>query len=472
MSNNKLYTDLVNKGNQTGEAISIQKFLVRVQGLDKVKIGAVVVFETGEDGIVQGVQEDFVEILNLSPSLISIGTLVVEKTDELTIGVSDDLLGRIINPLGHPIDSLGIITKSKQQKVFNNAITFNERDVLSTQMETGVTLVDTLFPIVYGQRIAIMGDAKSGKTSFLSQLSINQAKKKKIIVYVLIGKRKSDIELLIRRFEEAKIRDKVVMVIADVFDSLPLTYLAPYSGCAVAEYLWHAGNDVIVIYDDLSNHAKAYRELSLLLRKNPGREAYPGDMFYAHSSLLERAGKTLNNGKTLTSLPISVTPNDDITGFLSTTLISITDGQLIFDNSIMRQGIKPAVNVGLSVSRVGGRGQTQTARYLARIISSYLANYRTTLESSRFVSEQSNETKSTLRIGERIYLIFGQSPKELFTLIEQQIMLQVALGSGGIDDFDSVKLRQTVRDIALKDKVNTNIDNLSQKIIQSMQVGA
>ena len=467
MSNKKIYSSLVDRGNQTGEVISTDRFLAIVKGLDKIMIGAMVVFENGQDGIVQGVREDFVEVLSLSSEIIEIGNLVVAKTDKLSIGVSEGLLGRIINPLGHPIDGKGIVRKAKDQDVFSEALDFKNRAILSTQLETGVTLVDTLFPIVYGQRIAIMGDSKSGKTTFLSQLAINQAKKGKIIVYVLIGKRKPDVEILINRFEKEKVSSKIVFVLADVFDSLPLTYLAPYSGCAVAEYLWQAGNDVIIIYDDLSNHAKAYRELSLILRKNPGREAYPGDMFYAHSSLLERAGKMESNGKTLTSLPISVTPNDDITGFLSTTLISITDGQLIFDNSIMRSGIKPAINVGLSVSRVGGRGQTKNARYIARITSSYLANYRITLESSRFVSEQSNETKSTLRIGSRIYDIFGQSPHELFTLIEEQIMLKVALGSGSLDTLDVAKLKSIVKNLPLKDKVDTNIESISEKIIQS-----
>ena len=310
-----------------------------------------------------------------------------------------------------------------------------------------------------------MGDTKSGKTTFLTQIAINQARKGKIIVYVLIGKRKADIEVMINRFTSAKVKDKIVLVLADVFDSLPVTYLAPYSGCTIAEFFWHSGEDVIIIYDDLSSHAKAYRELSLLMRKNPGREAYPGDMFYVHSSLLERAGKILSNGKTLTSLPVSVTPNDDITGFLSTTLISITDGQIIFDNNIMRQGIKPAINVGISVSRVGGRGQTKTARYIARIVSSYLANYRTTLETSRFVSEQSNEAKATIRIGERIYGIFGQNPNELFTLIEEQIMLQVALGSGDIDNLDIDRLKATVKSIPTKEKGDKNIDEIVQKII-------
>ena len=391
--------------------------------------------------------------------------MVVSGDDEIKVKVSNDMLGRIVDPLGRTVDGIGMLPKSSEQKVFGHAIEFQDRAILSTQLETGVTVVDTLFPVVYGQRIAVMGDAKSGKTTFLTQLAINQAKKGKIIVWVLIGKRKSDVEQLIQRFENSKTKDRVIFVIADVFDSLPMTYLAPYSGCAIAEYFWENNDDVIVIYDDLSSHAKAYRELSLLMRKNPGREAYPGDMFYVHSSLLERAGKKISNGKTLTSLPISITPNDDITGFLSTTLISITDGQLIFDNSIMRQGIKPALNVGLSVSRVGGRGQTNTARYIARIVSSYLANYRSTLETSRFVSEQSPETKSILRIGERIYGIFGQAPNELYTLIEEQIMLQVALGSGSINNLDIMDLKQRVKAIPAKDKGDKNIDAIAQKLL-------
>ena len=465
MSDTKMFKSLVEKGNETGEVVYSDRFLAHVNGLEKAMVGSVVIFEDGSTGLIQGIFEDYAEVLNLSTEIINIGTLVVAKSEEISVKVSKDMLGRIVDPLGRPVDGLGIFPKTQEQKIFGKAMVFKDRAILSTQLETGITLVDTLFPVVYGQRIAIMGDTKSGKTTFLTQIAINQARKGKIIVYVLIGKRKADIEVMINRFTSAKVKDKIVLVLADVFDSLPVTYLAPYSGCTIAEFFWHSGEDVIIIYDDLSSHAKAYRELSLLMRKNPGREAYPGDMFYVHSSLLERAGKILSNGKTLTSLPVSVTPNDDITGFLSTTLISITDGQIIFDNNIMRQGIKPAINVGISVSRVGGRGQTKTARYIARIVSSYLANYRTTLETSRFVSEQSNEAKATIRIGERIYGIFGQNPNELFTLIEEQIMLQVALGSGDIDNLDIDRLKATVKSIPTKEKGDKNIDEIVQKII-------
>ena len=465
MSSSQIFKSLVEKGNDSGEVIYSDRFLARVSGLDKVMMGSVVVFEDGSNGLVESIYDDYIEILNLNTEVINIGSLVVVKDEEIKVKVSKEMLGRIVDPLGKAVDGLGMLPKTSEQIVFGQAIDFQDRAILSNQLETGVTVVDTLFPVVYGQRIAVMGDAKSGKTTFLTQLAINQARKGKIIVWVLIGKRKSDVEQLIQRFENSKTRDRVIFVIADVFDSLPMTYIAPYSGCAIAEYFWENNEDVIVIYDDLSSHAKAYRELSLLMRKNPGREAYPGDMFYVHSSLLERAGKKSSNGKTLTSLPISITPNDDITGFLSTTLISITDGQLIFDNSIMRQGIKPALNVGLSVSRVGGRGQTNTARYIARIVSSYLANYRSTLETSRFVSEQSAETKSILRIGERIYGIFGQAPNELYTLIEEQIMLQVALGSGSMNNLDIPDLKQRVKALPTKDKGDSNIESISQKLI-------
>ena len=469
MSDSRLFKKLAEKGHESGEVIASDRFLARVKGLNRVTIGSTVVFENGDHGLVEGITEDYVEILNLSSEIIAIGSLVIINTPELSINVSKEMLGRIVNPLGQAVDDLGIIGRDVQMPVFEKAIKFSERAILSNQLETGVTLVDTLFPIVYGQRIAIMGDAKSGKTTFLTQLAINQAKKGKIIVYVLIGKRKSDIETLLHRFEKAKVREKIVFVLADVFDSLPMTYIAPYCGCSIAEFFWHSGEDVIIIYDDLSSHAKAYREFALMMRKNPGREAYPGDMFYVHSSLLERAGKLKSNNKTLTSLPVSVMPNDDITGFLSTTLISITDGQIIFDNNIMRQGIKPAINVGLSVSRVGGRGQSTNARYIARIISSYLSNYRSTIETSRFVSEQSNETKSILRIGKRIYDIFGQNPDELYTLIEEQILLQTVLGSGSLDNLDIQKLKNTIKALPIKEKSDNNINAAAQKIIQKEQ---
>lgn len=462
MSSKKLFNKFVEQGNDTGEVIGINDFLAQVKGLDTARNGAVVIFENGVNGYIYAIRDEFVEVLLFSIEPIEIGSMVVIKNDQLEIGVSEAMKGRVINPLGSAIDQKGLVAKEKNQKVFNSAIKFTEREILSDQLESGVTLVDTLFPLVYGQRIAVMGDSKTGKTTFATQLAINQAKKGKTIVYVLIGKRRPDIESIKRRFEKFDVMKNIIIVLADVFDSLPMTFIAPYSGCSIAEYFWHKGEDVIIIYDDLASHAKAYREMSLLIRVNPGREAYPGDMFYAHSSLLERAGKLKENGKTLSAIPISVTPNDDITSYLSTTLISITDGQIIFDSKIMREGQRPAVNVGLSVSRVGGRGQTPIARNIASTISSKLAQYRSTVVTSHFVTGQSAEARTILRTGERIIEAFSQKADQLYSLIEEQIILNTVLMAEENEELDINKLKEQVLKLPASELKTENIQKYSE----------
>lgn len=466
MSSKKLFDKYIEAGNDSGEVIAIDKFLASVKGLDSVKNGAVVIFENGVSGMVYSIKEEYVDILLFEKDPVEIGTMVVVKEDELNISVSAKMLGRIINPLGNPIDSKGLILKDKTRRVFNSAITFAERDQVKEQLETGVCLVDTLFPIVYGQRIAVMGDNNSGKTTFASQMAINQAKKNKVIVYVLMGKRRPDIEMTVSRFEKAGVLKNMVIVIADIFDALPMTYIAPYAGCAVAEYFWHEGKDTIIIYDDLASHAKAFREMSLLVRANPGREAYPGEMFHAHSSLLERAGRLADNGKTLSAIPLSVTPNDDITSYLSTSLISITDGQIIFDNKIMREGIRPAVNIGLSVSRVGGRGQTDLGRKIASSISAKLAEYRATLVTSHFVTGQSPEALSVLRTGERIMQAFSQKSTVLYSLVQEQVILNTVLLSEQNENLDVNKLIEEVMNLPADQLKDDNIEKLSAKLAE------
>lgn len=429
MSAKAEFLQLVSAGQPTGQVIGIQEYVIKVAGLENAVIGALVMFETGSLGMIKAIESELALVLHLTTDQLSVGTLVVLKSALLSIGVSEELIGRVINPLGTPMDSGGFITASDHVPLFAPAPAFTERGILDSQLESGVMVVDTLFPIVMGQRIAIMGDNKSGKTTFVTQLMINQVRQEKLVVYVMMDKRKSEIDLLISRLEQAKVRENVVIVTADIFDAVPMSYLAPYGGIAIAEYFWKRGRDVIIIYDDLSSHAKIYREISLQLRANPGRESYPGDMFYVHSSLLERAGKLESNQKTLTALPIAVTPGNDITGYLSTSLISITDGQLIFDLDEMRSGIKPAVSVGLSVSRVGGRTQNPRYKQVAGAIAQRLAAYHAAQDYAHFGSELSASTRHDLTVGDRIYQLFYQTPDELYPLAAQQLMLKVVLNT-------------------------------------------
>jgi F-type H+-transporting ATPase subunit alpha len=317
------------------------------------------------------------------------------------------------------------------------------RSILNEQLPSGVSAIDMFFPVVLGQRIAILGDSKSGKSTILSQLSANQKGTDRIVVYVLIGKRKVDIEMLLAGLRESGAMDHTIVVLADIFDALTQSYLAPYAACAMAEHLWYGGKDVIIIYDDLSSHAEAYRQLSLLQEVDPGRDSYPGDMFYAHSSLLERAGKLLKTGKTLTSLPVVLTPNDDFTAYLSTNIMSITDGQIILDLEVFRRGIRPAVNAGLSVSRVGGQAQTVRQKRLSGTLFKALAKYKQAEGFSHFGSSLSKEAKVDLELGKQIYAILQQPPEERYHLTAQQLMLETVLMGGGGVNIDIPALKES-----------------------------
>jgi F-type H+-transporting ATPase subunit alpha len=263
-----------------------------------------------------------------------------------------------------------------------------------------------------------------------------------------MGKRKVDIERLLSNLRESGAMEHTIVVMADIFDSLTQSYLAPYAACAMAEYLWQNGEDVIVLYDDLSSHAEAYRQLSLLQEVDPGRDSYPGDIFYAHSSLLERAGKLKTNNKTLTALPVVLTPNDDITAYLSTSIMSITDGQIIFDLGLFREGIRPAVNAGLSVSRVGGQAQTNRQKRLSSTLFKTIAKYKQAEEFSHFSSQLSKETRIDLTLGKYIYEVLHQPPTERHDLIEQMLLLETIMLSGGEIQIDVAGLKESVRKVA------------------------
>jgi F-type H+-transporting ATPase subunit alpha len=327
------------------------------------------------------------------------------------------------------------------------------------------------FPVVLGQRIAILGDSKSGKSTFLSQLSANQTGTDRVVVYVLIGKRKVDIETLLADLQSSGAMDHTIVVLADIFDSLTLSYLAPYAACAMAEYLWNNGQDVIVIYDDLSSHAEAYRQLSLLQEVDPGRDSYPGDMFYAHSSLLERAGKLLSNNKTLTALPVIVTPNDDITAYLSTSIMSITDGQIIFDLGVFRKGIRPAVNAGLSVSRVGGQAQTVRQKRLSGSLFKKLASYHQAEEFSHFGSSLSKEAGIDLLLGKQIYEALQQPPEQRLSLVEQQLILETILLGAGTVTIDVKALKESTRNVSAGIKDEKDFDQMEAELLKKHSAG-
>ncbi|GAC1502265.1 MAG: F0F1 ATP synthase subunit alpha [Candidatus Saccharimonadales bacterium] len=466
MFDDQTFQRLVEADNLTGEVVGVNSFIVEVKGLEGVRLGTQVRFEDGQRGVVREAYGDQVILFNIDSEKMNLGTLVVVENEVLSVPVGKNLVGRVISPMGTPLDGKGPLKNTATSGVFNAAPGIMARSMLNEQLASGVTAVDMFFPVVLGQRIAILGDSKSGKSTFLGQLSANQTGTDRIVVYVLIGKRKIDIERLLAELQDSGAMEHTIVVLADIFDSLTQSYLAPYAACAMAEYLWYNGQDVIIIYDDLTSHAEAYRQLSLLQEVDPGRDSYPGDMFYAHSSLLERAGKLLNNGKTLTALPVVLTPNDDITAYLSTSIMSITDGQIILDLSVFRQGIRPAVNAGLSVSRVGGQAQTVRQKRLSGDLFKKLAKYHQAEEFSHFGSSLSKEATVDLTVGKQIYQALKQVPEERYNLVEQQLMLETILLNNGIGEIDVDALKQAVQEVFTKVKDEKDFDQLETELLK------
>lgn len=466
MFDNPKFQKLIEAGNITGEVVAVNSFMVEVKGLEGIRLGAQVLFEDGQRAMVREAYGDKVILFNIDSERVAPGTLVVLENDVLSVPVGKNLVGRVVTPMGEPLDGKGPIHTKETSGMFNPAPGIMARSMLNEQLASGVAAVDMFFPVVLGQRIAILGDSKSGKSTFLSQLSANQTGTDRIVVYVLVGKRKVDVEQLLAGLRKSGAMDHTIVVLADIFDSLTQSYLAPYAGCAMAEHLWYSGQDTIIIYDDLSSHAEAYRQLSLLQEVDPGRDSYPGDMFYAHSSLLERAGKLLSNGKTLTSLPVVLTPSDDITAYLSTNIMSITDGQIILDLSVFRQGNRPAVNAGLSVSRVGGQAQTVRQKRLSGSLFKMLARYKQAEEFSHFGSSLSKESQIDLSLGKQIHEVLQQPPEERHSLITQQLMLETVILGGGEIDIDITGLKKSALEMSRQVKKEEDFDKIEASLLK------
>lgn len=467
MSAHNSFDQLIAAGNLSGEVVGINRFIVEVKGLEGVNLGAQILFETGERAMVREAYQDRVILYAIDSESVQLGTLAVVEYDKVTIPVGTSLIGRVVSPMGIPLDNKGTIATKAHSGIFTPAPGIMDRHILDEQLASGVAAVDSFFPIVLGQRIAILGDSKSGKSTFLGQLSASQDGTDRIVVYVLIGKRKVDAERLLRELTTSGSMQHTIVVLATIFDSLTMSYLAPYAACAMAEHLWKEENrDVIIIYDDLSSHAEAYRQLSLLQEVDPGRDSYPGDIFYAHSSLLERAGKLATNDKTLTSLPVVLTPNDDITTYLSTNIMSITDGQIVFDLGYFRKGIRPAVNAGLSVSRVGGQAQTKRQKQLSTALFKALASYHQAEEFSHFSSQLSKDTRLDLARGTHLYKALMQTPEQLYTLTEQQLLLETIMSSPDDRAIDVPKLSATVKEAAKKIKKEEDFDKIEAELLK------
>jgi len=464
------FQTFVDAGQPVGEVVAVNNFLVTVRGLQPINAHALVTFDDGSKGFVQNILEDTVEILHMGRGRLKVGTLAVMQHTELMTKVGKDFIGRVISVNGEPLDGKGIIAADYTWPIFNEAPPIYEREALNQQLETGVTTIDALFPIVRGQRLALLGDSKSGKTTLATQIAINQKNTDQVVVYVLIAKRRADIDILLTRLRDNGAMEKSIVVVSTIFDSLVMSYLAPYVGCALGEYLWQSlGQDAIVVYDDLTAHAHAYREIALLYGASPGRDSYPGDMFHAHSSLLERAGRLNKTKKSLTAIPLVLVDGGDITAYLPTNIMSITDGQWILDMDVFRSGLRPAINTGLSVTRVGGRGHNVRQKDQEGKSLKALAAYDQAQEFAHFGSELGTQGQKDLLLGNQIRELLQQIPGENYSLIAQQLMLDIILDPSTPPSLNITELKRGAGDAAKQATSEDDYQRVRQMLLD--QVG-
>lgn len=411
------------KLDEIGIVVQVGDGICKVYGLLDAVYGELVDFESGNKGIILNMSEDFVSIFVLSQSIPISENEVVKRTGQaLKIPAGETMLGRVISALGQPIDGLGEVVTTDYRFVEHDAPSIVERKPISEPMQTGILAIDALFPIGKGQRELIVGNRNTGKTALAIDTILNQKNKNVICVYISIGQRQGNLARLVSKLEEHGALEYTIIVSADASEAVLNQYLAPYSGTAIAEYFMHKGRDVLVIYDDLTNHAIAYREMSLLMRRAPGREAYPGDVFYLHSRLLERSA-CLKNGGSITSLPIIQIQEDDITAYIPTNLISITDGQIFLDTQLFKQGIRPAISVELSVSRVGGAAQTAAVKKMSKALRLELAQYHELVSFAQFGTELDEISQKHLNRGSVAVEILKQEQFLHYSFVDEAIIL-------------------------------------------------
>ncbi len=428
--------------NETGTVLTVGDGIARVSGLINAMSGELLEFEDGTIGMAQNLEENSVSaVLFGEDKGISEGQMVKRTGRVVSVPVGEAMIGRVVNAIGQPIDGAGPIDSSEFRPVESPAPGIIERQPVKEPLQTGIKAIDSMIPIGRGQRELIIGDRQTGKTTIAIDTIINQKGKDVICIYVAIGQKRSTVTNLVNQLKENGAMDYSIVVAATASEPSPLQYIAPYSGCAMGEYFMYKGRHVLIIYDDLSKHAVAYRALSLLIRRPPGREAYPGDVFYLHSRLLERAAKLSdeNGGGSLTALPIIETQAGDVSAYIPTNVISITDGQIFLETELFHSGIMPAVNPGISVSRVGGNAQIKAMKKVAGTLKLVYSQYRELQSFAQFGSDLDADTKARLAQGERIVEVLKQG-KNSPVDVEKQVAILYAVTHNILTDVDVEKI--------------------------------
>ena len=426
------YYDNAIKQNETGTVLMVGDGIARASGLINCMAGELLEFEDGSFGMAQNLEENSVSIVLFGDdSGIGEGQTVKRTGKVVSVPVGEAMIGRVVNALGQPIDGAGPVATSEYRAIESPAPGICERQGVNQPLQTGIKAIDSMVPIGRGQRELIIGDRQTGKTTLAADTIINKKGKDVICIYVAIGQKRSTVSSMVETLSRNGSMDYTIVVAATASEASPLQYIAPYSGCAMGEYFMHKGKDVLIIYDDLSKHAVAYRALSLLIRRPPGREAYPGDVFYLHSRLLERAARLdeAHGGGSLTALPIIETQAGDVSAYIPTNVISITDGQIFLETELFHSGVMPAVNPGISVSRVGGNAQIKAMKKVAGTLKLIYSQYRELQSFAQFGSDLDADTKARLEQGARIVEVLKQNQNAPVP-VEKQVAILYAVTKG------------------------------------------
>ena len=438
----KNYSNRISQ-DETGYVIQIGDGIAGVHGLDNCMSNELVEFSNGSYGMALNLEETSVSVVMLGSDIgIKEGDVVKRTGRVVSVPVGDALIGRVVNALGEPIDGMGPIEAKETRPIESNAPGIIERKSVNVPLQTGIKTIDSMIPIGRGQRELIIGDRQTGKTVIALDTIINQKGKDVICIYVAIGQKRSTVAQTVETLKKSGAMDYTIVVSATASEMAPLQYIAPYSGCAMGEYFMAQGKDVLIVYDDLSKHAVAYRALSLLIRRPPGREAYPGDVFYLHSRLLERAANIAPEygGGSLTALPIIETQAGDVSAYIPTNVISITDGQIFLETELFHSGVMPAVNPGISVSRVGGSAQIKAMKKVSGRLKLLYSQYRELQSFAQFGSDLDEDTKKRLHQGERIVEVLKQG-RNTPVDVEKQVAIIYAVTNDLLDEIDVDKIR-------------------------------